>query len=217
MIMFPHAGAVYPHDLLRITTVEALVGDGPPPGWAAATLADAPWVVVRRAQAPAGWIPVGVRGSFRHERWAALLPIAAVLERWPPEAVASRIGTLSPQRRTDIPALAAVPRLAMALARLNLRGGPTGSIGFELVSGRATATGTSDLDAVVRAETRLSPTLAVELVAEIAQLSVRCDLLLETPNGAVALAEYARGAVPVALRGLQGPRLVTDPWAVSIE
>ena len=46
----------------------------------------------------------------------------------------------------------------------------------------------------------------------MSKLPVRIDVLLETPAGAVALAEYARGKSVVMLRSPQGPRLVADPW-----
>jgi phosphoribosyl-dephospho-CoA transferase len=205
--------SIRPHDLLRIEDVRDLVSNTPAPNWVAAELAVAPWAVVRRAPAPPGWVAVGIRGSSRRERWAALLRTRSILELWPPEAVAARLEALPLRRRTDIPAIAAVGSLAAALARLQLQGGPTGSVGFELVSGRATATEASDLDAIVRAEAPMARSLAAELAAEIAGLSARCDLLLETPNGAVALAEYVRGPGPVALREPQGPRMVSDPWA----
>ena len=205
----------HPHDLLKIEDVRDLVGDTPMPNWVAAELAAAPWVVVRRAPAPRGWIAVGVRGFSRRERWAALLRTRSILELWPPEAVAIRLDALPLQRRTDIPAIAAIGSLTAVLARHQLQGGPTGSVGFELVSGRATATESSDLDAIIRAQAPVARALAAEVAAEVAGLPVRCDLLLETPNGAVALTEYVRGPGPVALRGPQGPRMVSDPWANS--
>ena len=38
------------------------------------------------------------------------------------------------------------------------------------------------------------------------------DVLLEGPQGAVALAEYAAARAPYLLRTAEGPRLVHDPW-----
>jgi phosphoribosyl-dephospho-CoA transferase len=46
---------------------------------------------------------------------------------------------------------------------------------------------------------------------------VRIDVLLETPNGAVALAEYANSVDHMLLRSAQGPRLVRDPWRAHFE
>jgi phosphoribosyl-dephospho-CoA transferase len=44
-------------------------------------------------------------------------------------------------------------------------------------------------------------------------LPATVDVLLETPNGAVALAEYVSALRPILLRTTTGARLATDPWA----
>jgi phosphoribosyl-dephospho-CoA transferase len=41
---------------------------------------------------------------------------------------------------------------------------------------------------------------------------VRVDVLLETPQGGVALAELASPATRVLVRGPDGPCLCDDPW-----
>ena len=51
---------------------------------------------------------------------------------------------------------------------------------------------------------------AAALLDRLADLPARVDVLLETPTGAVALAEYAAG--DCLLRTPTGPRLVRDPW-----
>jgi phosphoribosyl-dephospho-CoA transferase len=199
--------------LLALANPSALAGDLPAPDWVAPALAAAPWVVVRRVPPLApGLVGVGVRGSERHQRWAAWLPLTEARLATPPEAVADLFALRPPSRRLAIPALAAVPLLAAILARLGLSGGPTGSVGFELVSGQPAANPNSDLDAIVRADSPMPHPLAEALSAEIAGLAVRCDMLMETPHGAVALAEYARTPGAVVLRGPRGPRLVADPW-----
>jgi phosphoribosyl-dephospho-CoA transferase len=44
-------------------------------------------------------------------------------------------------------------------------------------------------------------------------LPVTVDVLLETPHGAVALAEYVSAPRPILLRSATGARLTSDPWA----
>jgi phosphoribosyl-dephospho-CoA transferase len=44
------------------------------------------------------------------------------------------------------------------------------------------------------------------------RLPVRVDVQIETPSGAIALAEYAANLARVALRTQFGPRLVENPW-----
>ena len=87
--------------------------------------------------------------------------------------------------------------------------------GFELASGAATATAASDLDLLLQAPLPLPRELAHALYERLAGLPVRADLLLETPRGALALAEYVAGRAPFGLRTLTGPHLVHDPWRTA--
>jgi len=73
----------------------------------------------------------------------------------------------------------------------------------------------SDLDLVLSAETPVTRTDAARLHADLSTLPVRIDLLLETPWGAAALAEYARGVDAILLRSAQGPQLVRNPWSAD--
>ncbi len=201
---------VRPHDLLRLADGAELCYEGPVPGWVPTTLARVPWIVVRRA--PIGLIPVGVRGSTRAQRLAAFLAPAAVAARVTPEDLATVRAWRQTHGRHPAGALLRVlDKLDELFASQNLVWGPTGSIGFELATGAATAGPTSDLDVVVRAPEPWPPDRTRGLADDLAQLPVRVDAQLETPAGAVALVEYARGG-RVLLRTPDGPRLVCDPW-----
>ncbi|MNT93998.1 Phosphoribosyl-dephospho-CoA transferase [compost metagenome] len=50
------------------------------------------------------------------------------------------------------------------------------------------------------------------LLAALADAPCRVDLQLETPNGAVALREWAGEARRVLLKCAEGARLVDNPW-----
>jgi phosphoribosyl-dephospho-CoA transferase len=195
------------HALLRIADPGAL-GESLP-AWAAAALARAPWVVVRRAASRAGLIPVGVRGATRAERLAAWLPPRAVLECLTPPQLAARAGWRGGAR---VAALAVLEAVGALMRRHLLNWGPCGSVGFELASGIATATADSDLDLMIEARAPLPPAVAAELHAGLGLLPVRADALLEGPRGAVALEEYAAARPPYLLRTTAGARLVYDPW-----
>jgi phosphoribosyl-dephospho-CoA transferase len=97
------------------------------------------------------------------------------------------------------------------------RWGPGGSVGFELASGVPAATPNSDLDIVLDAAASMARADAAALHAALSALAVRIDVLLETPNGAVALAEYASSAGAILLRSPQGARLARDPWRTDLE
>jgi phosphoribosyl-dephospho-CoA transferase len=202
---------VRPHDLLRLADGASISHEGSVPGWVAASLARAPWVVVRRAPTIAGLVPVGVRGRTRSERLAAFLAPSAVTARVGPEGLAAARGWRHSLRARWPDAVRVLDAVDELFTFLGLAWGPTGSVGFELATGVAVAGPASDLDVVVRAPEPWSRAWARELVDDLARLPVRVDTQLDTPSGAVALAEYARGG-RVLLRTPDGSKLVNDPW-----
>jgi phosphoribosyl-dephospho-CoA transferase len=202
---------VRPHDLLRLADGARMRYKGPVPTWVPASLARAPWVVVRRAPTIAGLVPVGVRGRTRAERLAAFLAPTAVAAHVSPEGLAAARGWRHAFRTRWLGAVRVLDAVDELFTFLGLAWGPTGSVGFELATGVAVAGPASDLDVVVRAPERWSLSRARELADDLARLPVRVDTQLDTPTGAVALAEYARGG-RVLLRTPDGSKLVNDPW-----
>jgi phosphoribosyl-dephospho-CoA transferase len=205
------------HALLRVTDPEALIWDAGRPPWAEAALQLACWAVVRRAAPRPGLWPVGVRGGLRSQRAAAWLPHRAAGECMTPQCLAATWAWRGHPRATTTPAVAMLDEVAAILATHGFAGrwGPGGSVGFELASGLRCTTPDSDLDLVLSAELPVTRTDAVRLHTDLSKLPVRIDTLLETPRGAAALAEYARGVDVILLRSAQGPRLVRDPWTVD--
>jgi phosphoribosyl-dephospho-CoA transferase len=203
------------HDLLRISGMAAVasVGGEQSPLWAKVSLEIAPFVVVRRAKPIGGMIPIGIRGSSRNQRLAAYLRVESVLRRITPEQLTESDRSRGNARRESIPALKTWAEIQVKLSKFSLAYGPTGSVGFELASGLPTATATSDLDLLIRAPERPSMESARELMTIFSNSACRVDAQLDTPRGAVSLAEYAGGQRPVLLRQNGGPVLVDDPWA----
>jgi phosphoribosyl-dephospho-CoA transferase len=202
---------VRPHDMLHLTSVAGLRHEETVPAWVPTSLARAPWVVVRRARAPADLIPVGVRGSTRAERFAALLAPDAVAARVTPEdLVAERVWHHMPRVRR-VESLRVLEAVDELFSSLGLVWGPTGSVGFELATGVAAVGTASDLDVVVRAPEPWPSESTREIADHLNRLPTRVDAQLDTPVGAVMLAEYARGG-RVLLRTPDGPRLTWDPW-----
>jgi phosphoribosyl-dephospho-CoA transferase len=197
--------------MLRLTTGDGLRHEESVPAWVPTSLSRAPWVVVRRARGPAGLIPVGVRGSTRAERFAALLAPDAVAARVTPEdLIAERVWHHMPRARRLGP-LQVLNKVDELFSSLGLVWGPTGSVGFELATGVAAAGTASDLDVVVRAPEPCPLESAREIADHLNGLPVRVDAQLDVPVGALSLAEYARGG-RVLLRTPDGPRLTWDPW-----
>lgn len=192
-----------PHDLLRLNRGVHVTGAPP---WARVSLAQAPWVVVRRALAPEDSIAVGVRGAARSQRWATTIPRSAAREVVTPESLCDvRLGAAAGR-----PALRALTDLRSVLDQTGLMWGPAGSVGFELCTGAATVTPISDLDLVIRAD-NLNPSVIQQLSTLhgfLSNASSRVDCQVETPFGAVALAELTTDPPQLLVRGFSGPRLV---------
>ncbi|MBP2243618.1 phosphoribosyl-dephospho-CoA transferase [Paenibacillus xylanexedens] len=183
-----------------------------------------PWVVVRRAEQTAENIPVGVRGSERHLRWAASVSADDVIARVSPEQlVADQAWYNLPEERWHIPAIAMLQQVAEFWSRTERIWGPGGSVGFELATGQEVTRPESDLDLILRLPERLSPELATELLEKLTtHLSisgkwsgVRLDVQAETAAGSFSLAEWARGGSKVMLKTCSGPILTNDPWEIS--
>jgi phosphoribosyl-dephospho-CoA transferase len=202
------------HDLIRLREPIALTVDAQVPAWVEPALRRTPWVVIRRGYLRDGMIPVGVRGLARQERFAAVLAVAEIADRLSPEELTESRHVIARRRKDEAPALAALARVAPILASRGHRWGPGGSVGFEIATGVATATSSSDLDLILRQDHRLGLDEAVDLRAVLAEAAApaRVDVLLETPRGGVSLADLAAMPARLLVRTPDGPRLTADPW-----
>jgi phosphoribosyl-dephospho-CoA transferase len=190
-----------PHDLLRLSGPAALPADSPE--WATDALRRMPWVVVRRAPAATNLIAVGVRGPTRSERYGTHVAVDDVREVVTPESLAKLTWC------RELPALRTLESIRPLLDRTGLSWGLTGSVGFELATGRATATRDSDLDLLVRTDdVRDALPRLTGLHYGFRSTHTRVDCQVETSSGAVALAELVGGHPDVLMRTSNGPRLV---------
>lgn len=187
------------HDLLWGMTPAHLPADAP--AWAKDAVGT---VVVRRAIVAPGFVAVGVRGRLREQRFAALMPMAAVQRRVAPEALRDVVST------RDLPALQALDQLRPVLAPLSW--GVTGSAGFELATGIEALHAQSDLDLILRTPEPLDRNDARDLLATLDEVTCAVDLQLQTPFGAVALREWGGPSRRVLLKTAKGAHLVIDPW-----
>jgi phosphoribosyl-dephospho-CoA transferase len=205
------------HALLRVTNLDALMWQEHRPDWALTALQLAPWAVVRRAAPRPGLWPVGVRGALRQQRSAAWLPHHAIKECITPQMLAVERAWRQRPHSSATPAVAALDAVAAILDAHGFAGrwGPGGSVGFELASRVPSTTAGSDLDLVLNADEPLARADATRLHADLSKLPIRIDLLLETPHGAAALAEYVKGEDTLLLRCARGPLLIRDPWSAD--
>jgi phosphoribosyl-dephospho-CoA transferase len=203
-----------PHDLLRL---RRLRHDDSEPPWVRDAFARAPFAVVRRAQAAAGFIAIGLRGDTRQQRYGAWAEADDVEAAATPEELVD----IDPSgERRALPAFVALAALrSHATTLAAFRWGPTGSVGFELATGFPAVTSSSDLDLLIRAPARLTHEAAVAMLSELQaharREGIRIDAQVETPAGGIALAELAAGKPRVMARHSQGPVLVADPWSTT--
>jgi len=188
-----------PHDLVRLTPRALARVVGGAPVWARQSLSRAPWATVRRAHVAHG-IAIGVRGSARAQRFAAVVQTEDIDAVVTPEMLAAR----APARDHD--AFAALQIVLHAARTHELRAGPIGAAGFELATGVAALHEASDLDVIVRAEP--SHDALASFARRIAGLAVRVDVEVAFGDGyGVALDEALRGgAIMVKTPG--GPRVL---------
>lgn len=200
------------HDLLRLRTPDDLVSQDQAPEWLGDALSQAPWVVVRRAPFEGEYVPVGVRGQNRNERFAAFIHSSSIAGRVSPENLSSRQAWKIGLGRQELPAMRALFHMHETLWGHGLRWGPVGSVGFELTTGIPVTHRTSDLDLVVRVSNFLiSSEITEKLLAILQRSGVRVDLLLETEEGAISFLEFAGGESNLLLRSINGPRLIPHP------
>ncbi len=192
------------HDLLWGMSADALAEDAPL--WVKAVLQRGDPVVVRRAITAADQVAVGIRGQFRHQRYAAVMPRSTITRQLKPEAL------------TQV-AIHQFKHLAERLQSIssimkNFSGcwGYTGSFGFELATGIATVTAQSDIDLLIRTEQPFAKQQAIELLENFQQAGLNVDIQLQLPQGGLALKEWARNSGKVLLKRPDGAVLVGNPW-----
>jgi phosphoribosyl-dephospho-CoA transferase len=199
------------HDLLRVAR---LAPSSDEPAWLRPALARAPWVVVRRTLAAEGFVAVGVRGDARSHRYGTWLYTQDIESSCSPEDLIENEPPEARRARAAFVALAALRENASPLH--DYVWGPTGSAGFELATGVATITASSDLDILIRTPQRIERAVIDALAQTLAQAAsragTRIDAQIETPSGGVALAELAANKPRVLARASSGAQLLADPW-----
>ncbi|GGO86460.1 phosphoribosyl-dephospho-CoA transferase [Marinobacterium nitratireducens] len=200
-----------PHDLLWVQRERLLpAGEQPLPDWVSAGSGP---VVVRRAPASSGLIAIGVRGRDKRERCAAFARLADVERGLTPFELCSSAPWRAHPERQQHPVLVTLEQLAPRLDARALRWGITGSLGYEFATGEAQLRPSSDLDLVIDTPVPVSRPQASWLLRSLESNGCRVDIQLETPQGAIALAEWAGPSRQVMLKTQFGPRLTDAPWA----
>jgi phosphoribosyl-dephospho-CoA transferase len=199
------------HDLLRIDPDCVTACSVAQPSWVRASLIACPWVVLRRSQAPVDQLAVGIRGVTRSERWGGFCAKGLISKIVRPSEllVLARSSThiLRP------PAFGALQQVIEHLRDFTLLWGPTGSVGFELATGRPVTTETSDLDITIWAPQRIVAGQARVLWDRVTGLQTKVDVRVETSECGFSLEEYVRtSSGRILLRYPDSLRFGDDPW-----
>ena len=201
------------HDLLEIESGSLATGSIAQPPWVRKMLIDCPWVVVRRGEAPAGYIAVGVRGASRSERWGAYCAERHVKRIARPADLLTLCRAAAHVHRA--PALMALREVVKKWRCVPFLWGPTGSVGFELATGRPVTTEASDLDLAICAPRPIGVEQARRLWNRVSKLRTKVDVRVETPLCGFSLEEYACASpAQILLRYPDAPKLGDHPWGL---
>lgn len=201
------------NDLLKINTVNDLIGEFTDSPWIDEAVKRAPLVVVRRAPLINNMVSVGIRGTNRSQRLAANILYSNIIKIITPEQLVEGKLWRGNKHIRETQIFKTLETVDSIFQSYSMTWGPTGSVGFELASGVETVTSNSDLDIVVRAPSFLPIKTAKDITKELSTVITKVDIQIETPKGSLALAEYARGDSNILIRTFNGPRLIKNPWS----
>jgi len=205
--------ALHIHDLILLGSETAVTSTDGGPACPYINPNQRPWGVVRRGRISDGLIPVGVRGSQRHERCAGFTGLSKVLEIRRPDQL--RL-LLAEDSRRALQAFQTLSYLESHLVGLDMTWGPGGSVGYELASGIRAVRAESDLDFILFAPRKLEIIEAQDLWRMISSAPGKVDALVETPFCGFSLEEFVTASPRnILLRTIDGRALGSDPWNLS--
>lgn len=200
-----------PHDLIKIKHYKNLNIDFSNYAWALEALKKSPFVVVRRAPILDKLIPIGIRGNLRSQRLAAFLPFSNIDNIFTPTYIVEKKLWLENSHIKTTNIYSSIEIICKIFDEYNLKWGICGSAGFELITKTPTVTENSDLDIMIKIEASdelFSAASAKDLCQKLFNIKVKTDIQIETPKGAIALAEYASETNPILIRTANGPELI---------
>ncbi|MGG0384612.1 malonate decarboxylase holo-ACP synthase [Priestia filamentosa] len=198
-----------PHDLIKLSSLRDgfLAEENELPQWAQHSLQASPYVVVRRAPFRGEYIPVGVRGKKRSERFGLYISKSVISKVISPIQLQESFPSKERQHLKAFQTLKQVRELLQTEERWGLGG----SVGFELATGVQTVKETSDVDVILYKEDVVNIKKARELLAYLDDLQSRVDISVETKFGSFSLMEYC-SKESFLLKTIEGPKLIQKPF-----
>lgn len=164
---------------------------------------------VRRAKSiNDGYIPLGLRGKQRNQRFAFEVPAAIIQEIFHPFEIINRDSF----RTEEVKNYEVYKQYLTAQEMLSeIKWGVGGSLGFELVTGEPTIKSTSDFDLLIYANA--ANELPKEIIEEHSEFFEMLDTQVITKRGGFALKEYLINQTgKILLKTDEGPLLTTQIW-----
>jgi phosphoribosyl-dephospho-CoA transferase len=208
------------HDLIKLNSMDEKMFDMSLPVWALESLKAAPYVVVRRGKSKQiqgnNYLPIGIRGGSREERFGCLM-LKQNYEKviTPKQIVEEKMWMNSSNSSWKV----LLEQLEKRFQKWKdkLAWGPTGSVGFELVTKQKVTRKQSDIDLIINPKLHLSVEEARQLLNELQEKSTIVnhtivDISMQTEKGWIALSEYAGGLGTYLIKTETGEQLVQDIW-----
>lgn len=192
------------HDLIQIDSSDDIFSYTKEPNWLERSIKKAPFVVVRRAYSESDFVPVGIRGKNRNERFAAFLNVNNIKTYYTPEQIVKNENWLLYSQKI----FSYIEYIKQVMNKNNLIWGLVGSVGFELISNVPMVNKNSDIDLIIRYTPCLTPSLSRFIINYLDKLPIQVDIQVETNFGSFALQEYAyANGKPILFKTRSGPIL----------
>ena len=166
------------------------------------------YATIRRGRAEKGYLPVGLRGKERNQRFAFELLLEAVDTVIQPWSLIKK-SSFREEEIAHYPVYQAYKQAAEILQ--GAKWGVGGSLGFELATGRPTVKPTSDFDLLIYAnEPAELPLLAIQQHLAYFQ---QVDTQIISQKGGFSLKEYLKNpSKKLLMKTISGPVLTDELW-----
>lgn len=176
------------HDLIKICHEQEIISDNTVPSWVNDAIRKNPYVIVRRAFSPAPYIPIGIRGEKRNERFAAYVRESEQLQIIHPEFFIyeelwrDKKGTIFKHLHT----------IREIMENEGVVWGIIGSVAYELVTNTPCTTDSSDIDLIVRYTPQLSMERCKRIIEKCNDIPIKIDVQIEFDRKACSMKEYVQ-------------------------
>lgn len=174
------------HDLIKVNNYTDIFTENELPLWVKAALAKNPYVVVRRSLSPKQFLPIGIRGDKRSERYSAFFDRTKAIKVIRPEDIVKN--KLWKERKEGI--FQYLNSIENIMHRASVEWGIIGSVAFELVTQNQHVSESSDIDIIVRYQPSMTYENCFNIVKQLKEIPINVDIQVEYGKKAYSMHEY---------------------------